>query len=744
MQKMIRLNYPGNNYHLLVVVLTTVMGAILIALLASVSRSVTGLYQHPFVVSNAARQGQIFITKRQLIINDLLHRYEPGKEELIWDSILKQDYDIYNHLLTIEHLFLGNKDLIRQIFDECVQLRLTHRKTLDLIQVGHLDEAIRNEQEEGLVHASRLEDLIGEVILFAEHKAETFYQEAYTKSEYAIAASVLLVVLVILISGLLMRRQAGKFAQLLAASQRSEESLRRSNALLETLFETSHLAMAFLDRQFNFIRVNRAYANSCGQEVEFFVGKNHFDLYPHPENERIFREVVKSGTPFTIRAKPFTFPDHPEWGTTYWDWTLSPVFDAQGELEWLSFMLLDVTDSKRNEIAIQEASHMLRTVLDTIPSRVFWKDTHSIYLGCNRAFLQHVSLDSDEQVIGKSDHELPLAKQAEQYRQMDRQVIESGTPVLALEVAFAREDGSHGWASVNKIPLRDGDGNIVGVLGVFDDITEMKRLGEERARLQEKLYQQERLASLGLLSAGITHEIGNPNHIITVNSRLMQDVWRDAKVVLDSYYREHGDFSLGGSPYSEMAATVAGLLASVGENAGRIKTTISNMKALFLSQSTPIQQPVDLREAVRDAVRFLQDKIKQHSRRFNTRWEPRAYRVLGNPEQLFQVFVNLIMNALYSLPNVECGVDVILSQEAERGGIRVEVRDEGHGIAPEHLSRIGEPFFTTHQEQGGMGVGLSIAKKIVAQHKGTVTISSEPGGGTQITLDFPEWKHDTT
>ncbi|MBF0283544.1 MAG: PAS domain-containing protein [Magnetococcales bacterium] len=138
-------------------------------------------------------------------------------------------------------------------------------------------------------------------------------------------------------------------------AERAESELRTSNSFLEMLFNTTHLSIAFLDQEFNFIRVNRAYAKAGGEDPEFFIGKNHFALYPDAANEAIFRRVAESGEPFSINAKPLAFPDHLEWGTTYWDWTLHPVLDASGEVEWLIFTLRDVTENKRSEFFLRKA-----------------------------------------------------------------------------------------------------------------------------------------------------------------------------------------------------------------------------------------------------------------------------------------------------------------------------------------------------------------------------------------------------
>ncbi|MBF0615164.1 MAG: PAS domain S-box protein [Magnetococcales bacterium] len=134
-----------------------------------------------------------------------------------------------------------------------------------------------------------------------------------------------------------------------------EDALRKSTGFLEKLFDTTHLSIVFLDRDFNFIRVNQAYADACGYAPDFFSGKNHFALYPHQENEAIFRQVVETGEMFSIAAKPFDFPDHPEWGITYWDWTLYPIKAQDGKVEWLIFVLRDVTKSKQSEMELLQA-----------------------------------------------------------------------------------------------------------------------------------------------------------------------------------------------------------------------------------------------------------------------------------------------------------------------------------------------------------------------------------------------------
>ncbi|MBI5632900.1 MAG: DUF3365 domain-containing protein [Nitrospirae bacterium] len=140
----------------------------------------------------------------------------------------------------------------------------------------------------------------------------------------------------------------------------AEEKLQNAYQILELVFENTHVLIAVLDREFNFIRVNRAYADSDEKSPEFFPGKSHFDLYPDEENKAIFRRVVATGEPAFFYAKPFEYAEHPERGVTYWDWSLLPIRDNNGSIVGLIFTLLNVTEQKRAEGDRQKLQSQLR------------------------------------------------------------------------------------------------------------------------------------------------------------------------------------------------------------------------------------------------------------------------------------------------------------------------------------------------------------------------------------------------
>jgi len=142
----------------------------------------------------------------------------------------------------------------------------------------------------------------------------------------------------------------------------AENMLLDSSRKIEAFFKHAITPLVFLDKEFNFIRVNESYAKACQRDISEFAGHNHFEFYPHEENQRIFEQVVKTKKPYQAFAKPFSFPDHPDWGVTYWDWTLVPILDDAGEVEFLVFSLKDVTKRKQAEMRILADQEKLRAL----------------------------------------------------------------------------------------------------------------------------------------------------------------------------------------------------------------------------------------------------------------------------------------------------------------------------------------------------------------------------------------------
>ena len=136
-----------------------------------------------------------------------------------------------------------------------------------------------------------------------------------------------------------------------------EEAFIVQGRRFEAFFESTITPLAFLDKDFNFIRVNKAYADADEKEISYFPGRNHFELYPS-DAKAIFDEVVRNKTAFQAFALPFIYPDHPDWGVTFWDWTLVPMLDNKGEVEFLAFSLVDITEKKKLEAQLRQSQKM--------------------------------------------------------------------------------------------------------------------------------------------------------------------------------------------------------------------------------------------------------------------------------------------------------------------------------------------------------------------------------------------------
>ncbi len=257
-----------------------------------------------------------------------------------------------------------------------------------------------------------------------------------------------------------------------AQRMRAEETARERSRVLDAFFSHTVMPLVILDKEFNFIRVNKAYADAGGRDTSEFIGRNHFEIYPHEENQRIFEQVVKTKAPYEAVARPFSFPDHPEWGVSYWDWTLVPILDEAGEVEMLVFSLEDVTARKRSELALEESEARYRALVELSPDPILVVADDRIAFA-NPACVDLAGLRSVDELIGREiwDFAHPDSRRAAETLLHAAYRGKKKTPLTELKAL--RPDGRTVDVEVSVGPVRyKGE---PGVQAVIRDITERKQ-----------------------------------------------------------------------------------------------------------------------------------------------------------------------------------------------------------------------------------------------------------------------------
>lgn len=255
----------------------------------------------------------------------------------------------------------------------------------------------------------------------------------------------------------------------------------------ESILDHTHVPIAYLDCNFNFIKVNKAYASADEREPSDFPGKNHFDLYPNAENERIFRQVVRSGIPQFASAKPFEYAFNPERGISHWDWSLVPTKNARGEVTGLVLSLVNVTDRIK---ALEELSKFRRAV-EQSPASVVITDASGKIEYVNQKFVDLTGYTFEE-ALGKTPAILKSGMHPTEFYAELWSSIERGRDWRG-EFCNLKKNGERYWESALIAPLKDQDGRITHFIGIKEDITTQKLAEQELRRSRDQL---ERLVKL--------------------------------------------------------------------------------------------------------------------------------------------------------------------------------------------------------------------------------------------------------
>ena len=379
---------------------------------------------------------------------------------------------------------------------------------------------------------------------------------------------------------------------------------------------------------------------------------------------------------------------------------------------------------------LQEREQFLKTVLDTFPLSVFWKDRNSVYLGCNRLFLRHAGLQSVSDIIGKTDDDMPWGDaEAEAYRADDREVMESAAAKLGIIETQRTADGKQIWIETNKIPLYDLDNQVIGVLGTYQDITARKQAEMQLQQTNQALARATRLKDEFL--ANMSHELRTPlNAILGMTEGLQEGIFGEI---------------------SQAQLTALQTIERSGFHLLELINDILDVAKIEAGQIALDCQPTAIAPLCQSSLTFIKQQALKKRIRLEIHLPPHLPTVLLDERRIRQVLINLLDNAVKFTPE-EGLVTLAVSHQpsphvldgadySPQSCVRIAVRDTGIGIAADQMSKLFQPFIqidsALNRQYTGTGLGLTLVKRIVDLHGGQVTVASQVGIGSCFTIELP-------
>ena len=479
------------------------------------------------------------------------------------------------------------------------------------------------------------------------------------------------------------------------------------SAVLVALVDHSQEQLAYLDREFRFVRVNPAYCAGCGRRAEELLGRRHFDVFPNPENQAIFEAVRDSAKPAVHREKPFVFPDEPGRGVTYWDWTLSPVTDSAGRVDGLVLSLHEVTDQVLARQRLEESEERFRLMADGTPIIIWVTRPDGGLQFANRGYRDYFAV-GQEQVEGDRWQPLVHPADAEAYVAATLEAARRRAP-FASEARVRRADGEWRWIASHAEPRFSAAGEYLGHVGISTDITEIKRT--EAALREADRNKDEFLAAL-------SHELRNPLAPIT-----------NALSVLDE-----------AAPGSDPARRALQIVRRQVTQLSRLVDDLLDLTRVARGKMVVEPTPVDLNELVLKTTDDYQSLFQNAGVRLEVSAAPEPLHVEVDAQRITQVVGNLLTNAA-KFAGRGGRTDVVLRPRGP-GFALLRVTDDGIGIEPEMLPHVFERFAQASGDSGrsrtGLGLGLALAKGIVELHGGEIRASSAgPGMGAAFEVSLP-------
>ncbi len=367
--------------------------------------------------------------------------------------------------------------------------------------------------------------------------------------------------------------------------------------------------------------------------------------------------------------------------------------------QYYTVILRDITERKEAERLMRQSEERYRRLIAVSPYAVVVNRGDRVLFANDQA-LRLFGAVKAEDILGKSPLELFHPDCHALFRERLHELIEGSSTISAVEEKVVALDGGIVEVEVSGVRFVDEEGPAI--LLMFHDIS-------ERKRLQEQLRKTERVAELGTLASGMAHEIGTPMNVILGRAEYLMERVND-------------------EPVKKGLQTIISQVERI--------TRVMNQLLAFARRRTPERGPLAMKDVIINSVEMFQQRLAKSLVQVEMNFDEQCPKVQGDPDQMSQVVINLIMNAVHAMP--EGGIlRITLAPEKEK--VKLTVADTGIGIPQEALTKIFDPFFTTKEFGKGTGLGLTVVKGIIEEHQGSIAVESEEGKGTTFTIMLPTY-----
>jgi len=499
--------------------------------------------------------------------------------------------------------------------------------------------------------------------------------------------------------------------------RRTEAELANRVSFQKALIDTIPYPIFIKDADARFVGCNRAYEQAFATTSQYLEGKTVVDLhYIDPAAAAHFHkedvEVIRDRSRRTYEL-PITFADGKTHVTLY---SVDGFCHADGCSGGLIGLLVDITDRKAAEEELRRSQHLLQNVTDNAEAFIFVKDLLGRYLLVNRLYVNLLKRPAEE-LLGRTVHDIFPLDAADGFSTNESEILQDGIPRVTETTAVI--DGQTRHFLAHKFPLFDRDGRMYALGGVSTDITEVKRTQQELARARDAAEAANRAKS-GFV-ATMSHEIRTPmNAIINMTALSLET---------DLNPRQRQYISVAHSSARSLLALLNDILDFSKIEADRLELEAA---------------PFGLRRLLEEVADSFRGRV------IETRLEFAALvaddvpdSLVGDTLRLRQVLINLLGNAFKFTERGEIVVRIVLDSPTPTDAtcpvtLRFSVRDTGIGIPKEKLANLFEAFSqadtSTSRKYGGTGLGLAISKRLVHLMNGEITVTSEPGCGSEFTF----------